>query len=129
MTIRTLTAASLLSLATAIATPALAQQAPIVQPGAPGAESRTLKAEDATKLADTAFSPADVMFMQMMIPHHAQALELTELVEGRTSNPDMLKIAGRIEELKSRIRIALPSAYPYRPALLSMAGRIQAQGP
>ncbi len=96
MTIRTLTAASLLSLATAIATPALAQQAPIVQPGAPGAESRTLKAEDATKLADTAFSPADVMFMQMMIPHHAQALELTELVEGRTSNPDMLKIAGRI---------------------------------
>ena len=40
-----------------------------------------------------------------------------------------LKIAGRIEELKSRIRIALPSAYPYRPALLSMAGRIQAQGP
>ena len=40
-----------------------------------------------------------------------------------------LKIAGRIEKLKSRIRIALPSAYPYRPALLSMAGRIQAQGP
>ena len=40
-----------------------------------------------------------------------------------------LKIAGRIEELKSRIRIAQPSAYPYRPALLSMAGRIQAQGP
>jgi len=40
-----------------------------------------------------------------------------------------LKIAGRIEELKSRIRIALPSAYPYRPALLLMAGRIQAQGP
>ena len=40
-----------------------------------------------------------------------------------------LKIAVRIEELKSRIRIALPSAYPYRPALLSMAGRIKAQGP
>jgi hypothetical protein len=40
-----------------------------------------------------------------------------------------LKIAVRIDELKSRIRIALPSAYPYRPALLSMAGRIQAQGP
>jgi len=98
MTIRTLAAAaSLLTLATAMTAPAWAQDAPIVQPGAPGAESRTLKAEDATKLADTAFSPADVMFMQAMIPHHAQALELTELVEGRTSNPDMLKIAGRIE--------------------------------
>ena len=40
-----------------------------------------------------------------------------------------LKIAVRIEELKSRVRIALPSAYPYRPALVSMAGRIKAQGP
>ena len=40
-----------------------------------------------------------------------------------------LKIAVRIEELKSRIRIALPSAYPYRPALVSMAGRINAQAP
>ena len=27
------------------------------------------------------------------------------------------------------LKIAVPSAYPYRPALLSMAGRIQAQGP
>jgi hypothetical protein len=40
-----------------------------------------------------------------------------------------LKIAVRIEELKSRVRIALPSAYPYRNALISMAGRISAQGP
>ena len=47
----------------------------------------------------------------------------------RNHLPRPLKIAGRIEELKSRIRIALPPAYPYRPALLSMAGRIQAQGP
>ena len=40
-----------------------------------------------------------------------------------------LKIAVRIEELKSRVRIALPSAYPYQPALMSVAGRIKAQGP
>ncbi len=40
-----------------------------------------------------------------------------------------LKIAVRIEELKSRVRIALPSAYPYRKALISMAGCIAAQGP
>ncbi len=40
-----------------------------------------------------------------------------------------LKIAMRIEELKSRIRIALPSAYPYRKALVAMAGCIAAQGP
>ena len=40
-----------------------------------------------------------------------------------------LKIAVRIEELKSRVRVALPSVYPYRPALVSMAGCIAAQGP
>jgi hypothetical protein len=40
-----------------------------------------------------------------------------------------LKIAVRIEELKSRVRIALPSAYPYRKAMISMAGCIAAQGP
>ena len=29
-----------------------------------------------------------------------------------------LKIAVRIEELKSRVRVALPSAYPYRKAMI-----------
>lgn len=40
-----------------------------------------------------------------------------------------LKIAVRVEELRSRIKIALPSAYPYRQVLISMAARISAQGP
>ncbi len=40
-----------------------------------------------------------------------------------------LKIAVRVEELKSRLRIALPSAYPYQPAMIAIAGRITAQGP
>jgi len=40
-----------------------------------------------------------------------------------------LKIAGRVEELKSRVTIALPSAYPYRKVMISMAGCIAAQGP
>ncbi len=40
-----------------------------------------------------------------------------------------LKIAVRIEELKSRVKIALPSPDPYQKALISMAGRIAAQAP
>ena len=39
------------------------------------------------------------------------------------------KIAVRIEELNTRIKIALPSAYPYRNALIAMAASIAAQGP
>ena len=97
MTIRRLaTAASLLALSTTLAAPLAAQDAPIIQPGAPGTENRTLKAEDATKLAATTFTPADARFMQMMIPHHAQAVEMAALVEERTSNDDIVAIAGRI---------------------------------
>ncbi len=40
-----------------------------------------------------------------------------------------LKIAVRIEELKSRVKIALPSAYPYQKTLIAMAGRGAAHGP
>ena len=40
-----------------------------------------------------------------------------------------LKIAVRIEELGTRIKIALPLAYPYRKAMISIAGSIAAQGP
>ena len=34
------------------------------------------------------------------------------------------RIAVRVEELKSPVRIALPSAYPYQPAMIAIAGRI-----
>lgn len=40
-----------------------------------------------------------------------------------------LKIAVRIEKLRSRIKIALPSTYPYRKALVAMTGSLAAQGP
>jgi hypothetical protein len=40
-----------------------------------------------------------------------------------------LKIAARIEEIRSRVKIALPSAYPYQKTLILLAGRCTAQGP
>ena len=52
-------------------------QAPIVQPGAPGEPSREITAAEASDLAGIRFTEADVRFMQGMIPHHAQALEMT----------------------------------------------------
>src|SRR5258708_3311143 len=56
--------------------------APIVQPGAPGQSSRTLSpAAAATTL--TPPSEADVKFMQGMIMHHAQAVEMTALLRTR----------------------------------------------
>lgn len=43
------------------------------------------------------FSPADVRFMQGMIAHHAQALEMTALVPSHTANRDIHLLAERIE--------------------------------
>jgi uncharacterized protein (DUF305 family) len=74
-----------------------AAAAPIVQPGAPGEPARELTAEEAVEIADTSYSPADVRFMQDMIPHHHQALEMAALVEGRTNNRELIDVAGRID--------------------------------
>ncbi len=74
-----------------------AQSAPIVQPGAPGKAGKTLTAEEATKLAQASYTPADVAFMQHMIVHHEQAVTMARLVKDRTNTADLLTIAGRIE--------------------------------
>ena len=71
-------------------------QAPIVQPGAFGEQSRLLSAEEATQIAVTAYSPADVIFLQDMIPHHHQAIEMAALVADRTNRPEIVDVAGRI---------------------------------
>jgi uncharacterized protein (DUF305 family) len=73
------------------------QRPQIVQPGAPGQPSRMVGAEQATDLSNVRFSPADVAFMQGMIAHHSQALEMTELLSTRTENEDMKKLAMRID--------------------------------
>ncbi|QNM82560.1 DUF305 domain-containing protein [Sphingomonas sabuli] len=75
----------------------LAAQAPIVQPGAPGQPARVLNATDAIKLARTAYSPGDVAFMQNMIVHHGQAVEMAALVKSRTNNEKIVKTADRID--------------------------------
>ena len=72
-------------------------QPPIVQPGAPGEPSRQISAAEASDLAGIQFSEADVQFMQGMISHHAQALEMTQLLSTRTARDIMRRLAQRIE--------------------------------
>lgn len=78
-------------------TTALDQPPPIVQPGAPGESSRIISPQAAATLAPPAHTEADVQFMQGMIGHHAQALEMTGLLKTRTHSEDMRKLARRIE--------------------------------
>jgi len=69
----------------------------IIQPGAPGEASRVITAERASDLSKVGFTPADVAFMQGMIAHHGQAVEMTALLPSRTSSEGMKKLAQRIE--------------------------------
>ncbi len=78
------------------ATISLAQDAPIIQPGAIGDAPRELSAEEAIKVAKTSYSPADVTFMRDMIPHHNQAVQMAELVAERTNRQELVDVAGRI---------------------------------
>jgi uncharacterized protein (DUF305 family) len=78
------------------ATATIAQDAPIIQPGAPGESVRALSADEAIEIANTSHSPDDVKFMQDMIPHHRQAMEMAELVADRTNRPEINDVAGRI---------------------------------
>ncbi len=84
-----------------VAGTAHAQDVPIVQPGAPGQAVKSLSANEAVEIAKNTFSEDDVTFMTNMIPHHAQAVELANLVEGRTNTPDLVEIAGRIKASQS----------------------------
>jgi uncharacterized protein (DUF305 family) len=72
------------------------QRPPIVQPGAPGEAGRTISAAAAASLPRPGYTAADVAFMQGMIGHHAQALEMTDLLETRSRSEAMKKLAQRI---------------------------------
>lgn len=68
--------------------------AKVVQPGAPGKPSTVLPA--GTKASSTTVSSDDVAFMQGMIMHHQQAVEMTALIPERTTNKKVLDLGKRI---------------------------------
>lgn len=69
---------------------------PLVRPGAPGQAPRLITPEEATDRSGISFVEADVRFMQGMIGHHQQAIEMCELVAARTTNESILRLAQRI---------------------------------
>jgi uncharacterized protein (DUF305 family) len=71
----------------------------VVQPGAPGKPSRALA--PSTKGALPPRSQADVEFMQGMIMHHAQAVEMTALIATHTENKDLRSLGARISSSQS----------------------------
>jgi uncharacterized protein (DUF305 family) len=44
------------------------------------------------------FSANDIMFAEMMIPHHQQAIVMSDLALSNTTNPEILKLAQEIKD-------------------------------
>ncbi len=58
---------------------------------------------------------ADVMFAQMMIPHHQQAVEMSDLAPGRSSDPELTSLAAKIKAAQA-------------PEIATMSGWLTAWG-
>lgn len=78
---------------------ALAQGPVIVQPGAPGQPTKVLP--PSTRVSLPPISAKDVEFMQGMIMHHGQAVEMVALMEGRTTNKELRLLGARISHTQA----------------------------
>jgi len=65
----------------------------VIQPGEPGEEASTGSPEEPV---DEEPSHADIAFMQMMVPHHAQAVKMSELAKKYAADPAVRRMAARI---------------------------------
>ena len=72
------------------------QTPPIFHPGAPGAGTRVITAREAVALSRTTYSAADVAFMQHMIVHHAQAVEMVNLLREQGADATVKRLGERI---------------------------------
>ncbi|MEO5894522.1 MAG: DUF305 domain-containing protein [Vicinamibacterales bacterium] len=86
------------------------QSAPIVQPGSPGEITQVLTTEKAEAMQRPGVSPADVKFMQGMIGHHSQAVDMVELLKTRTADRGLHQLGERIE-VSQRDEIKLMEAW------------------
>ena len=71
----------------------------VVQPGAPGQPTKILPASTRATLPPN--SAKNVEFMQGMIMHHAQAVEMTALIDSHTQNKDLRLLGARISHSQS----------------------------
>ena len=88
-----------LALILSVSVSAQVDRSAVVQPGAPGQPTKTLPPGTYAKLPPTAGKDAE--FMQGMIMHHAQAVEMTAMIESRTTNREIRLLGARISQSQS----------------------------
>ena len=83
-------------LAGVVGLPQDAPTPPIFQPGAPGTASRIISPAQAVDLSRTSFTPGDVQFMQHMLVHHGQAVDMVFLLQAHGDGPQIKRLGQRI---------------------------------
>ncbi|SOC56049.1 DUF305 domain-containing protein [Ornithinimicrobium cerasi] len=68
----------------------------VIIPGRPGEEPTVLEPGETGEVLGGGFTEAEARFMEQMIPHHAQALEMAELAEERAEDEQLKVFAERI---------------------------------
>lgn len=84
----------------------------VLQPGRPGEDAATLGPD--AEVPEAEWNHSDVMFMQMMVPHHAQALEMAALAPTRAKGEQVKSLARRISGAQG-------------PEIMSMSAWLQAR--
>ncbi|MBM0234802.1 DUF305 domain-containing protein [Micromonospora sp. STR1_7] len=69
---------------------------PVIVPGRPGETAATRPAHEVRDDSPPRYNALDTVFVQMMIPHHQQALEMTALAQERAADPRIRAYADRI---------------------------------
>ncbi len=85
----------------------------VIQPGKPGEKAEVL--DEAPEIERARANDADVEFVQMMIPHHAQALQMAQLAPDARGSKAVRTMADRIDGAQ-------------RPEIVFMAGWLTDQG-
>jgi len=83
------------SAAPASSSPAMTSSMPGMDHGGSPAPTSASAAPNVTR---SDFNDADVMFLQMMYPHHAQAIDMSKLVTDRSDNQQVITLAQNIEK-------------------------------
>ena len=87
----------------------------VLRPGSPGEAAEVGPLEGAAPAEPPAWNHADLAFVQMMVPHHAQAVEMARLARTRAADPSVRRLAARIAAAQG-------------PEILLMAAWLEEQG-
>ena len=92
----------------------------VIQPGKPGETAKTIEPNSVSRSDE--WNQTDVAFMQMMIPHHAQAVQMSKLAPSRAADKRVRILADRIRAAQAPEILAMSAWLEERNMEVPRAG-------